>query len=76
MSSHQAENLIKNYQDVAKAKGLPPIISEIYDRWQQVPSPSCSKANRWLGFCQGYLVAVGVYTLDEVRIHTSVAEAT
>ncbi len=76
MSSHQAENLIRNYQDVAKQKGLPPIMSEIYDRWQKVESPSCSKANRWLGFCQGYLVALGVYTLDEVKLHSQVASAT
>lgn len=72
MSSEQAESLIRNYQDVAKAKGLPPIISEIYDRWKLVQSPSVSKAMRWLGFCQGYLVARDVYTLDEVKLHTSV----
>ena len=74
MSSEQAENLIRNYQDVAAAKGLPPIIAHIYDRWCKVESPSCSKAMRWLGFCQGYLVAMGVYSLDEVKLHSSLAQ--
>ncbi len=74
MSSHQAENLIKNYQEIAQAHGLDPVISEIYDRWQKVESPSQAKAMRWLGFCQGYLVSQGVFTLDEVKIHSAVAK--
>ena len=27
------------------------------------------KAMRWLGFMQGYLVSLGIYTLEEVKEH-------
>jgi hypothetical protein len=35
---------------------------------------SKNKAMRWLGFCQGLLVARNVYTLEEIKEHSRVGK--
>ncbi len=63
---------------------------ESYERWadkdrgdvlnkidERFPADgSENKAMRWLGFCQGILVERGIFTLEEVKIHSRDKEVT
>lgn len=72
MTRKQALDLIKEYQDWANAEEMPSpdhsTLRTIRDRFPDDGSEN--KAMRWLGFCQGVLLATGVFTLDELKDHS------
>jgi hypothetical protein len=71
MTQEQAEELIFEYAVNAGQRGLPEVISEVDKRYRLIENPSIDKTMRWLGFCQGYLVAEGMYSLDDVKEHSA-----
>lgn len=71
MTKRKAVSLIKQYTKVFKQNNLPDIYSELYFRYLSLHRPSKSKTMRWLGFAQGVAVAKGLFTLAEVKDHSS-----
>lgn len=67
-----ADDLIRWYADVFAERMEDEVFSEIVDRWDAIPPEdrSESKTMRWLGFAQGAAVALGVFTLDEIKEHS------
>jgi len=61
------------YSALAEHHRLEDTIAGLSARWRRLVAPTIGKANRWLGFSQGYLVARGVLDLDDVRRHSQIA---
>ena len=54
-----------------KAEDRRAMLREVEGMHSRFPADGSErKAMRWLGFMQGVLVALGVYTLDEVKEHS------
>ena len=71
MTDAQAVGLIYQYARFARNNNLPTIMSEISKRYAALANPSTEKAMRWLGFCQGYLVATNCMSLEQVKAHSA-----
>lgn len=64
ITKEQALEMVAGYE--AYAYGRHPLVG-ITARWE---GGSKAKAMRWLGFCQGLVVAWEVFTLDDVKHHS------
>lgn len=63
MTKESALNMMALYS--THATGPDDVLHEIQTRFPA--GGDASKANRWLGFCQGVLHERGVYTLEELK---------
>lgn len=74
MTKEQAKYLIWFYATAAQRFGCTQeIITSIYERYSAIKKPSKSKTMRWLGFCQGWMVSYGYFSLDDVKRHSEQA---
>lgn len=72
MTRDEAIELMRDYARHSAVMEAAPEITAMYSRW---PSDgSSNKAMRWLGYMQGFLVARGVFDLDEVKEHSRTRE--
>ena len=78
MTAEQVKNVCKIYEDklaLFKAIQRKNVIDAEHIKFmsQEIPNildkGHIEKAMRWLGFMQGYLVSIGVYTLEEMKQH-------
>jgi hypothetical protein len=74
LTQEQAGALIKMYALEARKRKLPGVISDIDFRYGKLQSPSEDKTMRWLGFCQGFMVCAGVFSLEDVKNHSVQAQ--
>ncbi len=75
MTRDEALSLLREYSEEATIPDAFDWQDQIYDDAMGMPARfptdgSKAKAMRWLGYMQGVLVALGVYTLDEVKEHS------
>lgn len=59
------------YAERFRQLGEPEVASDLRVRWDSQKSKARDKAMRWLGFAQGWACAKGIFTLDQVREHTT-----
>lgn len=60
----QQSHLLANLPERCRAEGLSGLCSEVINHHARYPF---DKLNRWLGFVQGVLAAVGIIDVDEER---------
>jgi hypothetical protein len=61
--------MIEQYAEVARLHRLPPEISEIDQRFRQLTLDK-ERTARWVGFCQGYMLCAGLFSLEELKEHS------
>lgn len=71
MTTSDALFLIKLYARALRVAGIEdPAVLELHLRFPAAGDEQ--KAMRWLGFAQGYCFAQGVFTIDDLRRHTTI----
>jgi len=68
MTKETALNLIKEYTEIFRDRGLPEIASALHDRWPEDGSEK--KAMRWLGFAQGVAWSSDLFSLEDIKMHS------
>ncbi len=71
MTSAQAKALALWYRLQFRSTARPPAyLAEMIVRMQGIEDAKAEKIMRWLGFVQGVLYAVGLYTVEELKEHS------
>lgn len=72
MTNTDCDLLIAFYAEVARRAGITDTdITEIDKRYNERLPCDIEKKMRWVGFCQGYLVHAKVFTVGDVRRHST-----